>query len=41
MGVYQIRREMPASELADWYAHFRLTAEEQKKAEQKAKAKGR
>ncbi len=35
--MYQIRREMPATELADWYAHFKLIAEEQKKAEQKAK----
>ncbi len=35
--MYQIRREMPASELADWYAHFKLSAEEQKKADDKAK----
>ncbi len=41
MGVYQIRREMPATELADWYAHLKLTAEEQKKAADKAKARGR
>ena len=39
MGVYQIRREMPASELADWYAHFKLSAEEQKKADDKARRK--
>ena len=39
MGVYQIRREMPASELADWYAHFQLSAEEEKKAAEKAKRK--
>jgi hypothetical protein len=35
--VYQIRREMPASELADWYAHFKLVIEEQERAAKKAK----
>ena len=37
MGVYQIRREMPASELADWYAHFKLVSEEQERERKKAK----
>lgn len=40
MPVHQIL-EMPAAELAGWYAHLRLSADEAKKARDKAKSKRR
>ncbi len=37
--MYQIEQNMPARELAEWYAHFHLSHEEQKKDEERAKRK--
>ena len=41
MGVYQIRREMPAAELKRWFAHLELSAEERERARKKAEAEQR
>lgn len=40
MPVYKVR-EMPASELAGWFAHIKLTHEEAERARKKAEAKRR
>ena len=43
MPVHQIEAEMPAKEVSEWFAHFKLSKIEydfeQEKAEQRAKAK--
>lgn len=41
MPVYRIEKEMPARELVEWLAHFRLSAEEAKVEREKAKMKAR
>ena len=42
MAVYQIEAEMPATELVEWFAHFKLSKIEadfeREKAENRAKA---
>ncbi len=37
MTVHQIQTEMPAPELVEWLAHFKLSADEQKREQQKAR----
>jgi len=39
MPVYQIEEEMPASELVEWYAHYKLSRIEAEFEADKAKAK--
>ena len=39
MTVHQIKTTMPASELAGWLAHFKLSKEEDERARKKAEAK--
>lgn len=40
MTVAEVR-EMPAPELAGWFAHFKLSADEAERARKKAEAKRR
>lgn len=41
MGVYQIRREMPAPELQRWEAHLSLSFDERERARKRAEQKKR
>ncbi len=41
MTVHQIKTNMPASELAGWLAHFKLSNQEQERARKKAESRRR
>lgn len=41
MPVHRIEAEMPAVELAEWLAHFKLSSEEAEREREKAKWHGR
>ena len=41
MAVYQIETEMPAGELVEWFAHFKLSKVEADHEQAKAKAKAK
>jgi hypothetical protein len=41
MTVHQVETEMPAAELVEWLAHFRLSLEEHQREAEKQKARRR